>query len=399
MVGVERRGIVLLREFCSHKLERMQLLANLLSCLLLTISAWVYHQPQSNWAWMSSLMASVFPIFCVIFLILLSWMQSKGNRRSGFFLAMNVLTTCLLLWPVGQFFYRGNDFQKGLELAFPVREQTDFKPSFGKLLLLQDWSESNAPQYKVANRDGDMLSIQVFPAQDTSAPCIFQIHGGGYSKGSYQQLANYARYLNLLGYSVVSTSYRFIPEFQWPAQLEDVIDVYQEVASAPAKYGLQAKEFILSGRSAGAHLALAAGMRLKDARIRGVIAFYPVVDFKLFHEKGYAGDLLDSPTLLNQLLQSTPTTNPQIYADINPVNFITPYAPPVLLLHGDRDSVVPVDHSRIMAEYLTAARVPNYFLQLPYESHGFDINLNGPGGQAASFAVKQFLTSIFEQRK
>lgn len=396
---MERREIVLFREFCSLKLLGMQLIANLLSCLLLTLSAWVYHQPQNSWAWMSSLIASVFPLFCVVFLVLLSWLQSKGNLRSGFFLAMNVLTACLLLWPVGQFFYRGNDFQKHLAAAFPVREQTDFVPSLGKLFLLQDWSGSNSPQYEVANRNGQMLSIQVFPAKDTSAPCVFQIHGGGYSKGSYRQLANYARFLNSLGYSVVSTSYRFIPENPWPAQIEDVIDVYQEVASAPEKFGLQAKGFILSGRSAGAHLALSAGMRLKDARIRGVIAFYPVVDFKLFHEKGYAGDLLDSPTLLNQLLQSTPATNPKIYADINPVNFITPYAPPVLLLHGDRDSVVPMDHSRIMAEYLTAARVPNYFLQLPYESHAFDINFNGPGGQAASFAVKQFLTSVFESRK
>lgn len=333
-----------------------------------------------------------------MFLLLLSWVQSKGNRRSGFFLAINVLTIALLLWPVGNFFYRGNNFQTKLARAFPVKQQQDFYPSLAKLFLLQDWSDSQSPQYEVANRAGDLLPIQVFPAENPAAPCVFQIHGGGYSKGNYRQLANYARFLNSLGYSVVSTSYRFIPANPWPAQLEDVIDVYQEIASAPEKYGLQAKEFILSGRSAGAHLALAAGMRLKDARIRGVISFYPVVDFKLFSEKSYPGDLLDSPTLLNQLLQSTPDTNPKVYADINPVNFITPYAPPVLLLHGDRDSVVPYDHSRIMAEYLTAARVPNYFLELPFESHAFDLNLNGPGGQAASFAVHQFLTSIFEKK-
>ncbi|MNK92262.1 Lipase 2 [compost metagenome] len=200
-----------------------------------------------------------------------------------------------------------------------------------------------------------------------------------------------------MGYSVVSTSYRFIPEHPWPAQLEDVVDVFQEVASSPQKYGLQAKNFILSGRSAGGHLALVAGLRLRDPRIQGIISFYPVVDFKLFFETGYPGDLLDTPTLLSQLLRSTPQSNPEIYANINPVNFISPYSPPVLLLHGDRDSVVSVRHSQIMAEHLRASRIPYYLLELPYESHGFDLNLNGPGGQAASFAVRQFLTSIFEK--
>jgi acetyl esterase/lipase len=376
----------------------MQIVANLLSCIILILSVWVYQQPQNSWAWMSSLLASVFPVFCVIFLIFLSWIQSHGSKRSGFFLAMNVLTTCLLLWPVGQFFYRGNAFQNELVQVFPTKEYKIFEPSVLKLFTLQDWFNSDAPKYQVANRHGDPLNIQVFPAQNLSAPCVFQIHGGGYSKGDYRQLANYARFLNSLGYSVVSTSYRFIPEHPWPAQLEDVVDVFQEIASSPQKYGLQAKDFILSGRSAGGHLALAAGLKLKDPRIRGIISFYPVVDFKLFFETGYPGDLLDSPTLLSQLLRSTPLSNPAIYADVNPVNDISPYSPPVLLLHGDRDSVVPVRHSQIMAEHLRAARIPHYLLELPYESHAFDLNLNGPGGQAASFAVRQFLTSIFENK-
>ena len=211
----------------------------------------------------------------------------KGNRRSGFFLAINVLTTCLLLWPVGQFLYRGNAFEKELTQTFPTNENRTFKPSLGKLFLFQDWlSSDKAPRYEVTNRHGDILPIQVFPAQDVAAPCIFEIHGGGYSRGDYQQFANYARFLNSLGYSVVSTSYRFIPKYPWPAQLEDVTDVFQEVASAPQKFGLQAKEFIISGRSAGGHLALAAGLRLRDPRIRGIISFYPVVDFKLYSETG-----------------------------------------------------------------------------------------------------------------
>lgn len=312
---------------------------------------------------------------------------------------MNVMTAALLLWPVAEFFHRGDSFQQDLTQAFPVQEPQTFKPSLGELFLLQNWMKSDAPRFEVANRHGDLLPIQVFPAQDTAAPCVFQIHGGGYSHGDYQQLANYARFLNSIGFSVVSTSYRFIPEHPWPAQLEDVVDVFQEVASSPEKFGLTAKEFIISGRSAGGHLALSAGLRLKDPRIRGIISFYPVADFKLFFETGYPGDLLDSPTLLSQLLRSTPESNPAIYADINPVNFISAYSPPVLLLHGARDSVVPLRHSQIIAEHLRAARVPYYLLELPYDSHAFDLNLHGPGGQAASFAVRQFLTSIFENKK
>jgi acetyl esterase/lipase len=375
----------------------MIIIPYLMSCCLLVIAIWTYRQPQSGFAWMSSLVGSVFPLFCILFLILLSSLEMTASALTPIFLAMNAFTAGLLMWPVISFLSRGDSLTKKLLEEFPLASAKRFSPSFWKLFLMQDWRTNKKHVYQVANRKGDLLTVQVYPAQDLKAPCIYQIHGGAYSRGDYKQLCNYNRFLNKLGYSVVTTSYRFIPNNPWPAQHEDVMDVFQEIANNTSKYGLNCQEFVISGRSAGGHLALLAGLRLQDPRIRGIISFYPLVDFKVFSDKGYSGDMLDTPTLVQGLLQAKPNENPAIYADINPVNFISDKAPPVLLIHGDRDSVVSLEHSLIMSSYLKAAGRRSYLLQLPYESHAFDVNLNGPGGQTSAYSVCHFLASVLQK--
>jgi len=369
----------------------------LMSCCLLVIAVWIYRQPQSGTAWVMSLVGSVFPVYCVLFLILLSSLELTASPLMAVFLAMNAFTAGLLLWPVISFLSRGDELTKKLIEVFPWSSAKSFRPSILKLFLLQDWRTNTQHEYQVANRKGDLLTVQVYPAQDLQAPCIYQIHGGAYSRGDYKQLTNYNRFLNKLGYSVVATSYRFIPETMWPAQFEDVMDVFQEIANNTNKYGLKAQEFVISGRSAGGHLALLSGLRLQDPRVRGIISFYPLVDFKVFSDKGYASDLLNTPKLINELLQAKPNENPAIYADINPVNFISDKTPPVLLIHGDRDSVVSLEHSLIMNSHLKAAGRRSYLLQLPYESHGFDVNLNGPGGQVTAYSIRHFLGAILQK--
>lgn len=376
----------------------MILIAYLLSCYLLLISVWVYRQPQLGFAWTSSLFGSVFPLYCVLVLGLLSFwevMQGPPVLRP-FFLAMNLFSAALLLRPVVYFLFSPSTFDQDLQSVFPVPEVKRFQPQFLKLFGLQNWSRSSGPQHVVQNRHGHDLKIQIHHAQDPQAPCVFQIHGGGYSRGDFEQLNNYNRFLNKLGYTVVTTSYRFIPDHAWPAQIEDVLDVYNILLERANEFGVNTSRIVLSGRSAGGHLALLAGLRLQDPRIAGIISFYPLIDFEVFYRKGFAGDILDTPNRVMQLLNAKPDENPAIYADINPIRHLHDKAPPIFLVHGDRDSVVSIEHSWIFRQALVANKTPHYLLQLPFDSHGFDVNLNGPGGQKCAFAIRQFLASVLK---
>ncbi|MNL41350.1 Prolyl oligopeptidase family protein [compost metagenome] len=97
-----------------------------------------------------------------------------------------------------------------------------------------------------------------------------------------------------------------------------------------------------------------------------------------------------------QLLKAKPEEDPKIYAEINPIRYLTDKAPPIFLVHGDRDSVVSIEHSWIFRQALVANKTPHFLLQLPFESHGFDVNMNGPGGQKCAFAIRHFLQSVLK---
>lgn len=62
-----------------------------------------------------------------------------------------------------------------------------------------------------------------------------------------------------------------------------------------------------------------------------------------------------------------------------------------LLVHGAKDTLVWVRQSQRYAERLEGAGARHFYLELPWATHGFEFNRNGPGGQLALYALEQFL--------
>ena len=85
---------------------------------------------------------------------------------------------------------------------------------------------------------------------------------------------------------------------------------------------------------------------------------------------------------------------PEIYRESSPVEFAGTGSPPTLMLHGSNDALVAFEHSRRLDLKLANAGVRHYLLRLPWATHGFDFNLDGPGGQLSTFLVLNFLNSV-----
>ncbi|MDQ5980904.1 MAG: hypothetical protein QG602_3882, partial [Verrucomicrobiota bacterium] len=66
-------------------------------------------------------------------------------------------------------------------------------------------------------------------------------------------------------------------------------------------------------------------------------------------------------------------------------------SPPTLLVHGYPDRLVWYRHSRRLAARLTELGVPGTHVELPWATHAFDYNPDGPGGQVADAAITEFL--------
>lgn len=199
-------------------------------------------------------------------------------------------------------------------------------------------------------------------------PVIFFLHGGGWQGGSPDdtQVMPFIPGLKR-GFAVVSCGYRLMPEAYFPDNLSDVKKALTFISTQADRYHLDQEKFILAGASAGAHLALMAGFtenvpsyfsfETPLPKIIGIIDQFGPTDFaneeKHFEESGYAR--MNPPSepgqaICDRLLQTDTTKNPSLLRFLSPVYSVHSNIPPVLILHGRYDSMVPYQQSEELYE-------------------------------------------------
>lgn len=204
-------------------------------------------------------------------------------------------------------------------------------------------------------------------------PVFFFVHGGGWRAGEARANAQ-APLLHMLaanGWFVVSCEYR---KRQWPQHLEDVVAGLEWVCGPRARsLGADCSRLVVAGTSAGGHIVtLATNRALRHHRcpygIRGVVLFYPAVDPLDSTGATARWPLGDLPLLRLHRHQSLLAwfferavlcgdaekwTSAQPLAELEEEEFASRW-PPVLVIHGDKDSVVPREHSHRLLAILAA---------------------------------------------
>jgi acetyl esterase/lipase len=195
------------------------------------------------------------------------------------------------------------------------------------------------------------------PRDDGPAPVVVYLHGGGWRRGSRRSRPpaplNTTLYEHLAeqGFAVATADYRLSGEATFPAPLDDVRAAVEWVRSE-----MDSAPMFLWGESAGAHLALLAA--LDGGKVDGVVAWFPPTDLL-----GLPGDLTDvggaadpGPDSREALLLGVPAhLDPDLARRASPLTFARPDAPPVLLMHGDADNLVPAAQSIRLATALRDA--------------------------------------------
>jgi acetyl esterase/lipase len=227
-------------------------------------------------------------------------------------------------------------------------------------------------------------------------PCVMVIHGGGWDSGDRTQLAAWnARWVGQ-GYAVAAISYRLAPQAIWPAQDEDVRAAVSWLQANASRLEIDPARLVLLGRSAGGQLATAVGYGRRDPAIRGVIALYAPHDMLFTWSISREDDTLNSIKLMKQYFGGPPDTPAQVarYRSASGQLLVRRDSPPTLLIHGKPDTLTWYRHSERLAARLQELGVPHTYLQLPWATHGFDFNPDGPGGQLADFAIRRFLAEV-----
>lgn len=237
-----------------------------------------------------------------------------------------------------------------------------------------------------AREDGRELKLDVYRprARPAGCPVLLQIHGGAWVFGTRRTQALPLMYhMASRGWVCVSVDYRLSPRATFPAHLVDCKRALAWIRERGPAYGADPGFVVVTGGSAGGHLAALLaltpgdpeyqpGFEDVDTRVQGCVPFYGVYDLVDRH-----GDYRHRG--LHQLLERMVIKAPletarDAYERASPVARIGPHAPPFFVVHGDRDSLVPVASARRFAAALRErSSEPVAYAEIPGGQHAFEL--------------------------
>lgn len=372
--------------------------------LAATASLTIVRAPDTMWAWKLTLVADEFGhwlILLVVAVVAVACCSMTGVAR-GVVLLLCVFATAGFLRPVLSARRVAATLSEDLRHAFGTNISVSAPLDFKRLYLGASVPAVQISTEVFAHPDGVELKLDVYrPVSDKGGvgnprPCVVVIHGGGWDSGDRTQLASWNPRLVAHGYVVAAISYRWAPQSIWPAQRDDVLAAIAWLKTNSARLGIDPTQLVLLGRSAGGQIATAVGYGAHDPAIRGVIALYAPHDMPFAWSVSREDDALNSIKLFRQYFGGAPDTPERraLYEAGSGQLLAQAGSPPTLLIHGAPDTLAWVRHSERLDSRLQELGVPHYYLALPWATHGFDFNPNGPGGQLADSAIEAFLSAI-----
>ena len=229
------------------------------------------------------------------------------------------------------------------------------------------------------------LRLDLYLPNTPAAPVCLWLHGGGWARGSRTvRAAERLVPVAASGVAVAAVQYRLSGEAPFPAQLDDVRSAVRWLRRNTADLGVDATRVGVWGASAGGHLAALLALcpddrdaELGDSSVQAAACWFPVTDLTLRDTdvpEGPPPPFLTgppaSPSLEAQLLGAESVQEVAAAARAaSPVSHVHPDAPPFLLVHGDRDGLVPAEHSRTLYRLLRAQGVDATLLLLAGANH------------------------------
>ncbi len=366
--------------------------------ILLLISLLAVFRAPAYHLWLLSIGVTEFPVVFVsgTILVLASGFWFSKYQLPG--TVAGLMALVLFLSPIFRSYLISRHLKTDLVQAFGQDDlKSDIQPfSWGKFFIFSFKDTVSAPSLNyVSYADGKQLSLDFYPSQlPGKQPCIIVVHGGSWAGGDSKQLPDLNSYLAHKGYHVASINYRLAPKYQTPAPVEDIKEAMRYLRTHADELHIDTTKFVLLGRSAGSQIALLAAYTLHDPDLKGVIEFYGPVDMVWGYSIPSNPLIMDSRKVMNDYVGGTYAEIPQKYHDCSPLFFADKNSPPTLMIHGSNDPLVTYIHAIKLSAKLSDCKVPHYWLNLPWATHGFDYNLYGPGGQLSTFAVEQFLNRV-----
>ena len=259
-------------------------------------------------------------------------------------------------------------------------------PAFAQLSQTAAWATHAANEYQVypnvtyLTMGDTQLKMDIYRRRTatTPQPTIIYMHGGFWVAGNKE-----GAILNLLpwmemGWNVVNVEYRLGPNTLAPGAVEDCFCALRYVAQQAMMYNVDVNRIVVTGESAGGHLALALGILPESEgfdrecaantpmpKVAAVLNWFGITDVP---------DVIDGPHRAAAAVRwfgSMP--NPmrmELAKRVSPLTHIRAGLPPILTVHGDADPTVPYPEAVALHAALAKVNVPNQLVTIKGGKHG-----------------------------
>jgi len=248
--------------------------------------------------------------------------------------------------------------------------------------------------YAIANNYECNLDLWLPLDVDEAVPTVIYIHGGGWVSGKREQYALMFLPFIEMGFAVANVQYRMSHVSPAPSAVQDCRAALRWIKYNADRYGLDEEKLVVFGHSAGAHLALMTGMLESSAGLDWEIPGGSDLDRGEAMQRYYAddatgknelevaaiigwsgitdvNDLLSGPNRRGyaQVWLGTVPYAEELARRVSPLTYVRSGLPPILLIHGDADPIVPYSHAVRLHEALDEAGVRNLLVTVPGGGH------------------------------
>ena len=263
--------------------------------------------------------------------------------------------------------------------------------AFAQLSPVADWAAQVQSRYRVTanvtylTASGYESKLDVYRRRDTEAPqpTLVFYHGGGWIAGTKEAAMMSLMPWFELGWNVVNVEYRMARVALAPGAVEDALCALRFIVAQAKTYGIDPSRLVVTGESAGGHLALAAGMIPQTAgltnictgggfagfdnsvpKVAAIINWYGITDVAEMVAGG-----ANTRSYALQWVGSAQNKE-DVARQVSPLTYVRAGLPPILSIQGDKDVIVPYSQNVRLHEALTKAGATNELFTVPGGGHG-----------------------------
>jgi acetyl esterase/lipase len=232
--------------------------------------------------------------------------------------------------------------------------------------------EEKLTDIQYGSHERNVMDVYLPANRSPKTAFLVNIHGGAWTQGDRTYDGKISEYLLSQGIAVANLNYRYanLTDTHLPELLDDIDNVVKYLSSHANEWNTRKNGFSISGGSSGAHVSLMYAYT-KNPQIKTIIEMCGPVDFTDVQTLQYvkAANLLNVLDKMsgNKVVWKPGDAIQEAYAKTSPVKFVNQI--PTMIIHGDKDEVVPIQQAYILEKALKAKGVPYKLVVVPGAGH------------------------------